>query len=63
MGFAPKQLKGRNKKLVKLKEELSFTQLAKLFDISEARAKEIYYREIKKKNSLSTDENSRVLDN
>lgn len=48
MGLEPKELRKRNAKLVKLKQELSFSELANLFDISEARAKEIYYREIKK---------------
>ena len=41
----------RNKKLVELKAKMTFKNLAKMFNISEARAKEIYYREIKKGNS------------
>ena len=39
----------RNEKLVRLKDEgLTFKLLSAHFDISEARAKEIYYRELKK---------------
>ncbi len=38
----------RNEKLVRLKDEgLTFKLLSAHFDISEARAKEIYYRELK----------------
>lgn len=40
----------RNKKLVALKTVMSFRELAKMFKISETRAKQIYYREIKKNN-------------
>jgi len=39
----------RNKKLVELKEKLSFRKLAKVFGISAARAKQIYDREVAKK--------------
>lgn len=66
MGLEPKELKKRNQKLVKLKKDLSFIELAKLFDISEARTKEIYYREVKKINNEIKKEkviHSRVLDN
>lgn len=38
----------RNKKLVELKAKMTFKNLAKMFNLSEARAKQIYYREIKK---------------
>lgn len=38
----------RNKKLVELKAKMTFRNLARLFNISETRAKQIYYREIKK---------------
>ena len=38
----------RNKKLVELKKDLSFRQLGKLFEISGARAKQIYDKEVKK---------------
>ena len=38
----------RNQKLVELKAKMTFKNLAKMFNISEARAKQIYYREIKK---------------
>jgi len=39
----------RNKKLVELKKAMSFKKLAAVFQISETRAKQIYYREVKKK--------------
>lgn len=38
----------RNKKLVELKSKMTFKNLAKMLNLSEARTKEIYYREIKK---------------
>jgi len=38
----------RNKNLVKKKAKMTFKNLAKVFNISEARTKEIYYRETKK---------------
>lgn len=46
MGKAPEPLLKRNKKLVALKKLMTFEELAKHFDISAARAKEIYYREV-----------------
>ena len=39
----------RNKKLVELKTKNTFKKLAKKFDISETRAKQIYYRAKKTK--------------
>jgi len=45
-GLAPKT--GRNKKLVELKAKMTFKNLARLFNISETRVKQIYYRELKK---------------
>lgn len=39
----------RNQKLVELKKTLSFSKVAAVFRISTTRAKQIYYREIKKK--------------
>jgi len=38
----------RNKKLVELKAKMTFKNLARLFNISETRVKQIYYRELKK---------------
>ncbi len=38
----------RNEKLVEMKAKMTFKNLAKVFNLSEARTKEIYYREIKK---------------
>lgn len=38
----------RNKKIVELKEKLSFRELAKIFGISATRAKQIYDREVAK---------------
>jgi len=35
----------RNKKLFELKAKMTFKNLARLFNISETRAKQIYYRE------------------
>jgi len=35
----------RNKKLIELKAKMTFKNLAKMFNISETRAKQIYYRE------------------
>ena len=48
MGKAPKPLTQRNKRIVELKEKMTFEELAKFFNISIARAKEIYYREIER---------------
>lgn len=48
MGKAPEPLLKRNKKLVALKKLMTFEELAKHFDISPARTKEVYYREIKR---------------
>lgn len=44
MGFAPKENIKRNEKLFKLKQGMTFEELADYFDISVARAKEIYYK-------------------
>ena len=54
MGKAvPKTAEKRNAKLVSLKGQgETFKDLAVRFDISEARAKEIYYREIRKMGRL-----------
>jgi len=38
----------RNKKLVELKAKMTFENLARMFNISTTRAKQIYYREIKR---------------
>jgi hypothetical protein len=38
----------RNKKLVELKAKMTFKNLARLFNISETRAKQIYYRELQR---------------
>ena len=46
----------RNAKLVALKKVMSFRELAKMFKISETRAKQIYYREIKKNNEQIIEE-------
>ena len=35
----------RNKKLIELKAKMTFKNLARLFNISETRAKQIYYRD------------------
>jgi len=48
MAKAPQPKTQRNKKLVELKAKMTFKNLARLFNISETRAKEIYYRELKK---------------
>lgn len=48
MAKAPEIKTERNKKLVKLKARMTFHNLARLFNISETRAKQIYYRELKK---------------
>lgn len=48
-GTKPKS--SRNQKLVEMKAKMTFKNLAKMFNISETRAKQIYYREVK---SLST---------
>lgn len=40
----PKKI-DRNKKLIELKAKMTFKNLARLFNISETRAKQIYYRE------------------
>lgn len=44
----------RNKNLVRDKEKMTFEQLAKKYKMSATRAKQIYYREIKrsKKNKI-----------
>ena len=49
----------RNEKLVNLREELSFRQLGKIFNISGARAKQIYDKEIKKRKGLDKGAGSR----
>jgi len=48
MGIAPKPLTQRNKRIVELKKKMTFEELSRAFDLSEARVKEIYYREIAK---------------
>lgn len=35
----------RNKKLIEMKKTMTFKNLAKMFNISETRAKQIYYRD------------------
>ncbi len=37
----------RNKKLVEMKKKMTFKNIAKMFNISETRAKQIYYKETK----------------
>lgn len=39
----------RNKKLVEMKAKMTFKNLARMFNLSEAYAKKIYYREIRRK--------------
>ena len=43
----------RNKKLVELKAKMTFRNLARLFNISETRVKQVYYRELKKTGQAS----------
>jgi DNA-directed RNA polymerase sigma subunit (sigma70/sigma32) len=38
----------RNKNLVEMKKKTTFKNLARIFNLSESRTKEIYYRELKK---------------
>ncbi len=38
----------RNKKLVELKKKMTFKNLAAMLNLSEARTKEIYYRETRR---------------
>jgi len=45
----------RNEKLVELRKSLSFRHLGKIFNISGARAKQIYDKEIKKRKGLDKD--------
>jgi len=40
--------KERNQKLVQMKAKMTFAKLARVFNISETRAKQIYYREVEK---------------
>ena len=47
MAKGTKAKESRNKKLVEMKAKMTFKNLAKMFNISETRAKQIYYREIK----------------
>jgi hypothetical protein len=48
MAKAPQTKEQRNKKLVELKAKMTFKNLARLFNISQTRAKQIYYRELQK---------------
>jgi len=48
MAKGPQPKTDRNKKLVELKAKMTFRNLAGLFNISETRVKQIYYRELKK---------------
>jgi len=45
---APQTKVEHNQKILLLKEKMTFHELAKRFYISEKRAKEIYYRKLKK---------------
>jgi len=48
MAKAPQTKNARNRKLVELKTKMTFSNLARVFNISETRAKQIYYRELQK---------------
>ena len=48
MAKSPQTKEQRNKKLVELKAKMTFKNLARLFNISETRAKQIYYRALQK---------------
>lgn len=48
MAKGTKTKKERNKKLTELKAKMTFKNLAKMFNISETRAKQIYYRQIER---------------
>lgn len=48
MAIGSKLKVSRNKKLVEMKKKTTFKNLAKIFNLSEARTKEIYYREIRR---------------
>ncbi len=48
MAKTPKPKSTRNKKVVELKAKMTFKNLARLFNISETRVKQIYYRELKR---------------
>jgi len=48
MAKAPQTKDTRNKRIVELKAKMTFRNLARLFNISETRAKQIYYRELKR---------------
>lgn len=48
MAKTPQTKNERNRKLVELKAKMTFSNLARLFNISETRAKQIYYRELQK---------------
>jgi len=49
---APQTKVEHNQKILLLKENMTFHELAKRFYISEKRAKEIYYRKLKKQQAL-----------
>lgn len=53
MAKGPTPKTDRNKKLVELKAKMTFKNLARLFNISQTRAKQIYYRELKKTGQAS----------
>ena len=44
----PEKIK-RNQKLFELKAKMTFKNLSKVFNISETRAKQIYYRELRRR--------------
>jgi len=48
MAKGTKTKETRNQNLTELKSKMTFKNLAKMFNISETRAKQIYYRQIKK---------------
>lgn len=48
MGLQPATKEKRNAEIVKLKKTMTFKELAKKFNLSETRIKEIYYREMRK---------------
>jgi hypothetical protein len=53
MAKAPQTKNARNRKLVELKAKMTFENLARLFNISETRVKQIYYRELQKTGGTS----------
>lgn len=49
MAKSTPEKKERNERIVELKKTMTFANLARMMNISEARAKELYYRELKRR--------------